>query len=112
VAPESSEGGDFDERLARAKKKRGGGGSDGPEQPSLLGFAFRIGTELIAGVAVGGLIGWALDRWLGTSPLLLILFFVIGTGAGFMNVFRGARAMNAEQAKGPPAPGVPDDDDD
>ena len=28
----------------------------------------RVATELVAGVVVGTLIGWALDRWLDTSP--------------------------------------------
>jgi ATP synthase protein I len=109
VAPGSSDG-DFDERLARARQ-RGGQSAGDPEQPSLLGYAFRIGTELVVGVVVGGAIGWGLDRWLGTH-FLLFAFLVIGIGAGFLNVFRGARAMNAEMAKGPPAPSVPDDEDD
>ena len=39
-----------------------------------LGQALGLGVELVAGVAVGGFIGWALDRWLGTAPLLMVVF--------------------------------------
>src|SRR5690606_27956203 len=51
-----------------------------------LSIAFRIGVELVAALAIGVGIGWALDRWLGSSPWLLILFFVFGAAAGVMNV--------------------------
>ena len=47
-------------------------------------------SEFVASVAVGGFIGWQLDRWLHTSPLLLILFIALGTAAGFWSVYRVA----------------------
>lgn len=50
----------------------------------------RIATELVAGVAVGGFVGWLLDSWLGTSPLLMIVLFFLGAGAGMMNIWRMA----------------------
>lgn len=65
-----------------------------------LGYALRLGVELVAGVAVGGFIGWALDRWLGSAPFLMVVFLVLGAAAGMMNVFRAATAM---QGKAPPA---------
>ena len=78
-----------------------------------LGYALRLAVELVAGVAVGGFIGWALDRWLGSAPFLMVVFLVLGAAAGMMNVFRAATAM---QAKAPPAgkdlpADVTDDDD-
>ena len=45
-------------------------------------------TVLFAAVVVGGFIGWAIDRWLGTSPGALIVFLALGTAAGFWNVYR------------------------
>ncbi len=47
-----------------------------------LGYALRLGVELVAGVAVGGFIGWALDRWLGSAPFLMVVFLVLGAAAG------------------------------
>ena len=69
------------------------------EDPSAskMGLAFRLVTELLAAVIVGGGIGWALDRVLGTSPLLLIVMFLLGVAAGMRNVIRTAREMNESQ---------------
>lgn len=61
---------------------------------SAFGFALRAGVELVAALVVGGGIGWLLDRWLGTGPFLMVLFFFLGSGAGMLNVFRIARRMN------------------
>lgn len=51
---------------------------------------FRLSSELIAGVAVGALIGWGVDRLLSTSPWGLIVFFLLGFAAGVINVMRSA----------------------
>ena len=62
--------------------------------PSKFGIAFRLSTELVAAVFVGGLIGWALDSWLGTAPFLLIVMFFLGVATGFRNVVRAANRLN------------------
>ena len=67
--------------------------------------------ELVAGVAVGGFIGWALDRWLGTAPLFMVVFLALGATAGIMNVVRTAKRMQADAATLNKLPSVPDDDD-
>jgi ATP synthase protein I len=59
---------------------------------SALGKALRISTELVAGVFVGGFIGWALDQAFGTQ-FLLVIFLLLGIAAGFLNVIRAAREM-------------------
>ncbi len=64
-----------------------------------IGRALRLGTDLVAGVAVGGLIGFWLDRWFDSKPLWFIVFFLLGTAAGFLNVFRTAREIQEEQAE-------------
>jgi ATP synthase protein I len=59
-----------------------------------LGKALKISTELIAAVAVGAIIGFILDGWFDTKPLLTICFFFIGVAAGILNVFKAAREIN------------------
>jgi ATP synthase protein I len=59
---------------------------------SALGKAFKISTELVAGVFVGGFIGWALDKAFGTH-FLIVIFLLLGIAAGFVNVIRAARGM-------------------
>ncbi len=51
-------------------------------------MAFAISAHMVAGLGVGGGLGYLLDQWWGTSPALLIVFFVLGAAAGFLNVYR------------------------
>lgn len=60
------------------------------------GPAVRVAADLVAGVAVGGVIGWGLDWWLGTTPWLLLVFLVLGSAAGLTNVMRTAQRIEAE----------------
>tara|TARA_B100002052_G_scaffold280685_1_gene289041 strand:+ start:19 stop:309 length:291 start_codon:yes stop_codon:yes gene_type:complete len=62
-----------------------------------LGNAFKLGTELVAAVAVGTIIGFILDNWFGTKPILIIVFFIFGAAAGIMNVFRSAKRMQEKE---------------
>jgi ATP synthase protein I len=65
-------------------------GSDSSTQMTgqAMGLGFRVASELVAGVLVGGGIGWAIDKWLGSSPIALIVMLLVGMGAGFWNVYR------------------------
>ena len=58
-----------------------------------LGKALKISTELVAAVVVGSTIGFLLDNWFDTKPLLTICFFIMGVAAGILNVFRSAKKM-------------------
>jgi len=62
--------------------------SEGGGDRSGMGTGLRLSAELIAGLLVGLGIGWALDRWLGTAPWLLLVFMLLGIAAGIMNVIR------------------------
>ena len=62
-----------------------------------LGNAFKLGTELVASVVVGTIIGFILDNWFDTKPLLIIIFFLFGAVAGIVNVFRAAKKMQEDE---------------
>ena len=65
----------LDERLRTARHARNVGEKSRDKKPGGVGFAFRIGVELVAALVVGVGIGLLLDRWLGTTPWFLIGFF-------------------------------------
>jgi ATP synthase protein I len=89
---------DTHRKAAETRQPTGGFTSpDGMGQAMSLGF--RVMSEFVAAVVVGGFIGWAIDRWLGSSPAALIVFLGLGTAAGFWNVYRIAM-----QPSGPRAP--------
>ena len=111
--PQSEE--DFHTRLRRA---RGNGGNDGRGGVSIdsqtgKGMAFRIGTEMVVAVALGGGIGFLIDTWLDTKPWFLIVFLLLGNAAGLWNVFRvvsdkgyaagfeGSKRRNSEKHNSP-----------
>ena len=75
-------------RAARTARDMKENGRATRSKLSSVGFAFRIGVELVAALIVGVGIGLLLDRWLDTAPWFLIGFFFIGAGAGIVNVYR------------------------
>ena len=82
-------------RLEIAKKNIRGVQKDGERSnASSLGKAVKISTELVAAVVVGSTIGFLLDSWFDTKPLLIICFFIMGVAAGILNVFKSAKKMH------------------
>ena len=83
---------DFDTRLSKAREAHrpaGGGGADEGAGPTGgLGVAMRLAIEMAVALAVGVGIGVLLDRWLGTGPWLMIVFFFLGVAAGGLNLYR------------------------
>jgi ATP synthase protein I len=67
---------------------------DGAARASAMALGFRLSSELIAGVIVGALIGWGIDRLLSTSPWGLIVMVLLGFTAGVVNVIRSANAAS------------------
>ncbi len=53
-----------------------------------LALASRVGLELVAATVIGAGLGYALDRWLGTQPWLLVVGVVLGAAAGFLGIYR------------------------
>ena len=88
---------DFKTRLKIAKSKiKKQINADTEKRGSFMGNAFKLGTELVAAVAVGTIIGFILDSWFGTKPWLIITFFFLGAAAGILNVIRAAKRMQKE----------------
>ena len=87
-------------RLAQANRPSENG--SGPRQtadPSAFARGFRLSSELVAGVLVGAVVGWLLDRWLGISPWGLIVFLLLGFAAGVLNVMRAAGILRERHLK-------------
>ena len=88
---------DFKTRLKIAKSKiKKQLENDVEKRGSFMGNAFKLGTELVAAVAVGTIIGFILDSWFDTKPWLIITFFFLGAAAGILNVIRAAKRMQKE----------------
>ena len=89
---------DFKTRLKIAKSKiKTQLQNDNEKKGSFMGNAFKLGTELVASVAVGTIIGFILDNWFDTKPWFIIIFFFIGVIAGILNVIRVANNMQKEE---------------
>ena len=83
----------FERRLREARARQGldkpaGGDAGRGLPPGPWGIGFRAGVEVVSALVVGIAIGYGLDRWLGTWPWLFLLFFVAGSVAGMLNVYR------------------------
>ena len=80
--------------IARKKIKKNLMKKNTDTNAASLGKALKISTELVASVVVGSTLGYILDSWFDTKPLLMIIFFFIGVAAGILNVFRSAKKMH------------------
>jgi len=81
------------EKINKIEKKNNGSNA------ASIGKALKISTEMVAAVVVGSTIGFLLDNWFGTKPLLIICFFFMGVAAGILNVFRSAKKMQKNLKK-------------
>ena len=57
------------------------------------GIAYAAAVSLFAAVVGGLIIGWLLDRWLGTRPWLLVAGVILGAAAGFYEFIRAASKL-------------------
>lgn len=64
-----------------------------------FGEALSRAFELAATPAIFAGLGWLLDRWLGTSPLFLIVLFLFAVaGVGYMTWFKYEEEMKQHEA--------------
>ena len=52
------------------------------------GLAYAAALALFFSVLTFFGLGWFLDRWLGTSPWMVVAGIVLGAGAGFYEFYR------------------------
>lgn len=106
---------DLASRIASAQRSRMTGANrasgDGPADKTSLARGMRIGTEFMAAIVIGGILGYLIDLGLNTSPWGLLIMFMVGFAAGILNVTRAVADMNAASPP-PPAPKGPDAEDD
>ena len=53
-----------------------------------LGYALRMGLEMASALLVGLGLGYAIDYWLQTQPIFMIILGFFGIGAGISNIYR------------------------
>ena len=80
-------------KIAKEKLKKHSNNLDNNENGSFMGSAFKLGTDLVAAVVVGTIIGFILDSWFDTKPWLIIFFFFLGSVAGILKVIKVAKRM-------------------
>lgn len=98
-------------RRARGEPAAGAAGRTHDREMSGWGRGFRLASEFVAAIIVGALLGWGVDSLFGTTPWGMIILLLLGFAAGVLNVIRATAEMNAEAAKQPMPPSVPDDED-
>ncbi|MEP5761588.1 MAG: AtpZ/AtpI family protein [Litoreibacter sp.] len=67
------------------------------EHYSQANIAWRMVTELVAGLGIGFGIGYGLDWALGTTPWLMVLFIGLGFAAGIKVMMRTAKEIQEDQ---------------
>ena len=53
-----------------------------------MALGFKISSEFISAIAVGAILGYALDYYVGTTPWGMIVLLLLGFCAGVLNVLR------------------------
>jgi len=64
-----------------------------PEQ-SKLAVAMTLGGVMSSNIIGGIVVGYLLDKWLGTNPLLIISGVVLGTVGALVSLYRIASRLN------------------
>ena len=86
--PEDARLDSLEQRLERAETAEAKRTGRAPAADANEQLGNRVLSTLIGGLVGGTLIGWLLDRWLGTAPVLLITLMVLGTVGGFWSIIK------------------------
>ncbi len=80
----------LEDRIARARSAREAPERAGHGEYTQGSLAWRMVTELVAGMLLGLGIGWGLDALAGTRPIFLVVFALLGFAAGIRTMLRTA----------------------
>ena len=71
---------------------------NGPRRPDFRRLAelSSLGLVLPSSIAIGLFFGYFLDRRLGTSPWLLLVFLILGIASGLLSLFRALKKYMKE----------------
>jgi ATP synthase protein I len=108
---------DLGHRIAAEKQERAESVKPPASYGDATGYAkgYRLVSEFVAGTLVGGLIGYGVDWVFGTLPIFLIVFLLLGFGAGMLNMARAANRVSPAQgssANPPPKAAYDDEEED
>ena len=105
---------DLDSRLAAEKGQQQTAGKTSTALKSAEGLSagYKFVSEFAAGILVGAAIGFGLDKLLGTTPWLLIVFLLLGFVAGIWNMWRSDKQSRLSLEELKKLPHVADDDED
>lgn len=79
------------------ERRRGGAGRAYAEAMAEAGPYLTVGVQVAAGMALFVLGGYFADRWLGTTPWLLLLGAFLGAVAAFATLLRLVRHLEQRQ---------------
>ncbi len=74
--------------LEKAERLEKPSARDALKPKTSMGRMLNVGVELVAGVMVGVALGLLIDWYFDTAPFGLIILFILGSGAGMLNVYR------------------------
>lgn len=107
---------DLSSRIAAEKSERAEAAKPSTSYRGASDYSkgYRLASEFVAGVLVGALIGYGVDYVAGTLPLFLIVFLLLGFGAGILNMSRAANRTppTPEELSKMPKPSALDDEED
>ena len=80
---------DLDKSIKDAQKR-----ASGEDSGKSSGGALRTSVDLLAGVVVGSVAGFYIDKWLGTLPIFFIVCFFLGVAGSALNIYRSVQRDN------------------
>jgi ATP synthase protein I len=86
----------LEDRIAALKKKKEPR-HHSEEHYSQAQVAWRMVTELVAGLMIGFGMGYGLDSLFGTIPIFLVLFTLLGLAAGIKTMMRSAEEIQRKK---------------